>query len=222
MSKLKVRIQYEYPLRKPNILFQSELIKVNQAILIADEIERKLKVKVTFTDEYDSICLKKDLIKYLQKTIEEPSDIVVYFDGGYDKNSKITGIGICIYYIQNGNTFRIRKNRLLEGLENNNESEYAALEFVVNELAWMDVKNKEVIFRGDSQVVIQQMLGEWAVYEKRFLNYINRIERELLKLRISPVYENINRKENVESHKLATQAINGIEINSKIIIDGDS
>lgn len=37
--------------------------------------------------------------KKLSKQVEEePQEILVYFDGGYDVQTKEAGVGICIYY----------------------------------------------------------------------------------------------------------------------------
>ena len=37
--------------------------------------------------------------KKLSKQVEEePQEILVYFDGGYDVQTKEAGVGICVYY----------------------------------------------------------------------------------------------------------------------------
>lgn len=202
------------------INFQSELLHGEDAIKLAEELENRLQIKVHFVDINDSEWLKKDVKKLVEKEITEPTNIMIYFDGGYDLQSKVAGLGICIYYSQNGKRIRMRKNKMLTGLDNNNEAEYAALEYAINELNWLEVKQQEIAIRGDSKVVLQQLLGEWSVYEETFQNYINRIEKKLLNHQISPVFEILLRNENKEAHNLATQALEGIEIDSSLEIDG--
>lgn len=219
---MKFLIQYSYQSKNiGKIKFQSELVPADKVLKLAEDIEKKLQVKVQFIDMNDSEWLKKDIVKLSKKEKTEPTDIVVYFDGGYDKQSKRAGIGICIYYSKNGKRMRIRKNKLLLGLDNNNEAEYASLEFAIQELSWLEVKQQEAIFRGDSQLVIKQLLGEWSVYEVSFQNYLDRIEGQLSSYQISPIFDNIARNENKEAHKLATKALKGIEIDSCLEIEGN-
>lgn len=201
------------------INFQSELLHGEYAIKLAEELEKRLQIKVHFIDINGSEWLKKDVKKLVEKELTEPTNIVIYFDGGYDLQSKDAGLGICIYYSQNGKRIRIRKNKMLTGLDNNNEAEYAALEYAINELNWLEVKQQEIIIKGDSKVVLQQLLGEWPVYEDTFRNYIDRIESKLSKHQLSPVYEILSRNENKEAHRLATQALEGIEIDSSLEVD---
>lgn len=218
---MKFMLRYYYQTNSiGKILFQSELLTTNHVLELADELEKKLNVKLTFVDVNDSEWLKREVMKLMEKEMTEPTKVVVYFDGGYDKQTKDAGIGVCIYYSQNGKCYRIRKNKLINGLDNNNEAEYAALEYAINELSWLEVKQQEVTFKGDSQVVLQQLLGEWAVYEDSFHHYIDNIEQHLSKYQITPVYEILHRNENREAHKLATQALERIEIESTIEIDG--
>ena len=36
--------------------------------------------------------------KLSKQVEEEPQEILIYFDGGYDVQTKEAGIGICVYY----------------------------------------------------------------------------------------------------------------------------
>ncbi len=66
-----------------------------------------------------------------------------------------------------------------------------------------------VTFRGDSQVVLNQLGGEWPVFEERENRWIDRIEAKLAELGLKPHYESIGRAENKEADMLATQALKG-------------
>ena len=146
----------------------------------------------------------------------EPSNVTVYFDGGFNLESRISGLGCVIYFEQNGKKYRLRKNLTLDGLSSNNEAEYAALHFSVQELESLGVHHQTVRFIGDSQVVINQMSGEWPVYEKELMNWADRIDEYLNRLGIKPEFEPVSRKENEEADRLANQALDDIEIDGKI------
>ncbi|UTW69300.1 hypothetical protein KHA80_20825 [Anaerobacillus sp. HL2] len=53
--------------------------------------------------------MKKHLVKYLESLKEEPHNVVVYFDGGYNEETRLAGTGIVIYYEQNEKFYRLRK-----------------------------------------------------------------------------------------------------------------
>ena len=64
--------------------------------------------------------------------------------------------------------------------------------------------------------MLNQLSGEWPCYEQNLNRWLDRIEVKLEKLNLRPVYEPISRKDNQEADSLATQALNGEEIFSKI------
>ncbi len=101
-------------------------------------------------------------------------------------------------------------------MKSNNESEYAALQLSITELELLNVKNTNIRFIGDSQVVINQMSGEWAVLEPELMSWADKIDNKLKELGIQAEYEHVSRKLNVEADRLATQAIHGIEIIAQI------
>ncbi|GGE56785.1 reverse transcriptase-like protein [Priestia taiwanensis] len=213
---MKVYIQWTYKTKKKkSFTFTSDLVSLEEAVHFAEDVEStKRATDLVFTDEKGATWSMKELKKLITKIEEEPHEIIVYFDGGFDRQTRIAGIGCSIYYKKDGETYRIRKNAQLEGLDNNNEAEYAALELAVQELVVLNVRNQRVTLKGDSQVVLQQLSGEWACYEESFQRYINRIERYAKKQHLDFEYEVLSRKENREAHQLATQALEGTTIES--------
>lgn len=148
----------------------------------------------------------------------EPHDVVAYFDGGFDRQSKKAGVGIVIYYKQNGKLFRMRANAQLDELQSNNEAEYAAFHFLLEQLEHLGVHHLPVVFRGDAHVVFHQLSGDWPVFSEEG-RWAERIERKMKRLGISPIYEPIVRKENSEADQLATQALRGTMIRSTIQLE---
>ena len=198
----------------------SEFLPLNETILIAEDILQTGRVKeISFTSEDGQTWNFKELKKLKEIVKDEPHDVVAYFDGGFQKSSKLAGFGAVIYFTQSGNRHRIRMNERADEIESNNEAEYAAFAHLVNVLEEYGITRQKVLFKGDSQVVLNQLSGEWPCYEPEFNVWLDRIEDHLKKVKITPEYKPVSRKENTEADKLATQALEGIEIKSKMTMD---
>jgi ribonuclease HI len=211
---MKIRIEWTYKTPKgTETVFLSDEMPIGQAMLIAEDLERTKRTKsVTYTDEHDSTWTIKEMKAYLKGIETEPHNIKVYFDGGFDHPTSNSGLGCVIYYEQSGKSYRLRKNAPSSELISNNEAEYAALYLCITELELMGVHHLPVKFIGDSQVVINQMSGDWPAYEKELSSWADRIDEKLKDLGISPEYELVPRKANAEADRLATQALNGVAI----------
>jgi len=211
---LKIRIEWTYKTPKgADVFFRSEEMPAAKAFLIAEDIEKTGRVKkMELVDQHDSSWTMKELKGYLKGIETEPHNITVYFDGGFDVQSKSSGLGCVIYYEQSGKSYRLRKNTPSADLVSNNEAEYAALYMAIVELELLNVHHLPVRFVGDSQVVIRHMLEEWPVVENTLARWADRIERKLDELGIEAEYELVSRKKNMEADRLATQALQGIDI----------
>lgn len=182
-------------------------------MLIAEDMEKTGRVKsLELIDSHDSSWTMKELKGYLKGIETEPHNITVFFDGGFDVQTKSSGLGCVIYYEQSGKSYRLRKNAPSSDIASNNEAEYAALYMAVVELELLNVHHIPVRFVGDSQVVIRHMSEEWPVIEENLARFADRIERKLEQLGIKGEFELVSRKQNTEADRLATQALNGIDI----------
>ncbi|MGP4060814.1 reverse transcriptase-like protein [Halobacillus sp. H74] len=214
--KITIELTYKTP-KKTEAFFKSEEMSVGEALLIAEDLERSGRAhRITFVDNYDTTWKMKDLRKYLAGLEKEPHHLTVYFDGGFEIDNRKSGLGCAIYYEQNGKSMRLRKNAKVEELATNNEVEYAALYLAIQELEMLNVKNLPVTFSGDSQVVIKQLNEEWPTMDDVLLNWAERIDEKLEQMGITPSFELITRKDNREADRLATQALNGVEVTSTI------
>lgn len=211
---MNVRIEWLYKTPKgTEAALHSDEMPAAQALLMAEDMERTGRVKsLTFIEQHDSIWTVKEMKEYLKEIETEPHNITVYFDGGFDHASSKSGLGCVIYYEQNGKAFRLRKNAFSDDLASNNEAEYASLYLSLQELELLNVHHLPVRFIGDSQVVIKQMDGEWPALEKDLSNWADRIDEKLKNLSIQAKYELVARKSNAEADRLATQALNGVDI----------
>ncbi|MCA1009571.1 reverse transcriptase-like protein [Halobacillus halophilus] len=193
--------------------FTSEVLHASQGIQIAEDMLKTKRAKsIAFLDSYNTEWTLKELKEYMKGIQTEPHNVKVYFDGGFDLGTKNSGLGFAIYYDQNGKSFRLRKNVLVHELDTNNEAEYAALHNALLELDILGVHHLPVKLIGDSQVVINQLIGEWPCLEEPLSKWADRIDEKLIQLGIQPQYHLISRKDNREADRLASQALNNIEI----------
>ncbi|WP_088044091.1 reverse transcriptase-like protein [Bacillus sp. EAC] len=215
---MKLKIIWKYQTKKKyKITLETDLLEVKEALMLAEDFESTGRTReIVFIDEYETEWTKKQVLKYLKELEEEPHNIILLFDGGFDVASFTSGIGVCLYFNQNGKSYRKRSNEKLDGLSSNNEAEFAALEFAILLLEEMNVKGQRITVRGDSQVVINQLQGDWPCFEEQHQKYINRIEKKIKESHISLNLELIKRTENKEAHNLATQALKGNKIESII------
>lgn len=216
-GKMKFQIEWHYESSKQKQLtFYSDFTDANEAFIIIGDLERTGRAKeIYLISEDGQRWTVKEAKKLFEEIQTEPHDITVYFDGGFHHDMQVAGLGAVIYFTQNGFPQRIRVNTQLEQIESNNESEYAAFYFAVQQLEEMGVHHIQVTFKGDSQVVLNQLAGEWPCFEETFNKYLDRIEDKLQELGIKPIYEPISRKDNEEADQLATQALQGITIASR-------
>ncbi|WP_339228475.1 ribonuclease H family protein [Oceanobacillus sp. FSL K6-2867] len=214
---MRVRIELTYRTKKGlETVLCTDDMELSQAITIAEDMEKTGRIKqLTFIDNNEGNWTYKQLKKYMEEIKTEPHDITVYFDGGFDLKTDKAGLGCVIYYRQNEKDLRIRKNANVDGLVSNNEAEYAALHLGLTELEILGVHHLPVTFVGDSKVVIHQLDGEWPCYEKELAAWIDRIERKIEQLGITPTFKDVSRKMNREADQLATQALQEIEITSQ-------
>lgn len=186
----------------------TDFMPVQEALFLSEDLEKTGRIaKLNFLDETDTSWLKKHLKKYLESLKEEPHNVLIYFDGGYNEEQRLSGVGVAIYYEQNDKYFRLRKNDRLEQLNSNNEAEFAALFAAINELENLGVHHLPITVKGDSLVVINQAKGEWPCYEEEHIRWLDRIEAKIKELGLAVAYEAISRSENKEADQLATQAL---------------
>ncbi|MDL4839784.1 reverse transcriptase-like protein [Aquibacillus rhizosphaerae] len=218
---MNVRIEITYKTPKGvETTFSSGEMPDAKALFIAEDIEKTGRTKeINFVDVHENTWTMKELKKYMKGIETEPHNAIVYFDGGFDLQTKNSGLGCVIYYEQNQKLFRLRKNALVDNLNTNNEAEYAALHLGLKELELLGVHHLPVTIVGDSQVVINQLNGEWPCVEEELNKWSDRIEKKIEQLGITPEYKAVSRKKNREADQLATQALKEIEILSTIEID---
>ncbi|WP_338470024.1 ribonuclease H family protein [Niallia sp. XMNu-256] len=215
---MKYKLEWAYKIKgQEPIYFTSDWITQDLAIITGEEIDKSGKsAQLNFYDEMGQTWNLKEMKKLVTEIEEDPHDVMVYFDGGFNKGTNQAGIGIVIYYRQGKKKYRLRANELIEQMDTNNEAEYAAFHYAVNVLEELGVHHVPCDFKGDSQVVLKQLEGEWPCYEENLNRWLDRIEAKIKALGLKPRYQAIPRNENKEADKLATQALEGKVIHSKM------
>ncbi|WP_369384751.1 reverse transcriptase-like protein [Halalkalibacter akibai] len=219
MIELKIRIEWSYLVlkTKQSFFMKSEFMSVAHALMLHDDLEKTGRLKsIDFYDEQDTTWTKKELLKFLKQFETEPHDVKAYIDGGFEKETKNSGVGLAIYYKQNHKNWRLRFNDTLELLEDNNEAEYAALYLLLRQLEELGVHHQTIQVYSDSMVVVNQASGEWPCYEEHYLAWLERIDQLTAKLGLTINYELIDRSLNKEADQLATQALVGTKIEATI------
>ncbi|WP_062356550.1 reverse transcriptase-like protein [Bacillus kwashiorkori] len=218
---MQFKITWNYIHKRLTTSFLSDWIPDQDILPIIEDIENTGRVKeMIIEDETGVKWTKKDLKKLLVQLKGEPDNIIIYFDGNYEKHTAIAGIGVVIYYKLGNEYYRKRINARLEQLNSNNEAEYAALYFALEQLEMEKIKGKKVKINGDSQGLLKQLMDEWPCYEENLNRWLDRIEDKIKWLNLYPTFEIIGRNNNKEAHKLASQAIENIIIESTQEING--
>lgn len=215
---LKYKIEWTYKLKgKEGIYFTSDWLEAELAISGGEDIEKSGKAsELTFFDEMGQSWSLKEMKKLTVEIEEDPHEVMVYFDGGFNIHTSQAGLGAVIYFRQGKKKFRLRANELIDEMDSNNEAEYAALYYALNLLEELGVHQVPCDFKGDSQGVLKQLEGEWPCYEEQLNRWLDRIEEKVKTLGLKPRYQPIPRSENKEADKLASQALEGKAIFSKM------
>jgi ribonuclease HI len=197
-------------------VFYSDWLDSDLALFTGEDLEKSGKAAdIYFEDELGTSWTLKEVKKLVSEIEEEPHDLTVYFDGGFQAATNEAGLGAVIFFKQGKKKYRLRANDLFHEMDTNNEAEYAAFYFALNVLEELNVHHLPCEFKGDSQVVLKQLEGDWPCYEEALNRWLDRIEEKMKKMKIEPRYTAIPRKENQEADKLATQALQGKRIFSK-------
>lgn len=140
--------------------------------------------------------------------------IVIYTDGGSRGNPGPAGMGVVI---ADGKGKILKEYSNFLGARTNNEAEYEAVIFGLKKIKALlgkeKIKNTEIEFRLDSQLIARQLNGRYKIEEEKLFPLFIKIWN--LKMDFGPiVFTEIPREKNKEADRLANEAID--EGNGKI------
>ncbi|WP_165967128.1 reverse transcriptase-like protein [Jeotgalibacillus sp. S-D1] len=213
--EVRIHFQYNHP-KLPSVGLTSDWMAENDSLLFIKDLEKTGRMKeLEIEDDLGQTWTLKEFKKLLEKTAEEKTNVKIEFDGSFNPATLEAGIGVVIHYSESGNLIRVRENAKLNGINSNNEAEYAALYKGMNLCAELGVSHQKIKIIGDSLVVINQLTGEWPCYEPALNQWIDKIESIGQKNMLVLDAKAVRRGDNKEADKLASQALEGISINSR-------
>ena len=101
-----------------------------------------------------------------------------YFDGACEPINPGGNIAWAFVVYEDGER-RFEKSGFIEAKEtnSNNVAEYMALLALLIHLKSIDAQDQEILIRGDSKMVINQMWGTWNVNKGHYLPYADKCEK---------------------------------------------
>lgn len=129
--------------------------------------------------------------------------IVVYTDGGARGNPGPAAAGVVIQ--QDGATTAEVKAFLGER-QTNNWAEYEAVVIALGKLLEMNLRDSDLEFRLDSQLVVEQLKGNWKIKEPNLKEQAAKVHG-LLKDFGSVTFTYIPREQNKDADRLVNEAL---------------
>lgn len=129
--------------------------------------------------------------------------IVVFTDGGARNNPGSAGAGVVIY--QDGEK-KVEMAHFLGEKQTNNWAEYEAVVIALGKLLEMGLRDHDIQFKLDSQLVVEQIKGNWKIKEPTLKSQVEKVQGLLKDFR-TVTFTHIPREENKEADKLVNQAI---------------
>ena len=213
---MNVKIQFTY-FSKENVVFESDWFPLEKANRVIKDLSETSRInEIQIIDENGRHWTPKEARKLLQIRAAEPHNIRLYFDASFDKASGDAGVGYCLYYKIGDNEIRLRRSRKLSEIEHSSEAEYIALYHVFDLIEEEELTGLDCTIYGDAKGVIMQMIGEWPCLDENLNRWLDRTEERVKKLKLQPSYRYIDRKQNIEAHRLSKKGMEGIEQDSKL------
>src|SRR3972149_8280906 len=133
--------------------------------------------------------------------------IIIYTDGGSRGNPGPSGMGVVV---ANEKGKMVKEYSGFLGVKTNNEAEYEAVIFGLQKIKALlgkeKIKNTEIEFRLDSQLIARQLNGEYKIEEERLFPLFIKIWN--LKMDFGPIkFSEIPREQNKEADRLANEAM---------------
>lgn len=139
------------------------------------------------------------------------SQLILKFDGACRGNPGPGGAGYVAYH-RSGNAMK----RVLVGgfyvsaKTTNNVAEYAGLEIGLRKVLKLELKFDEVLVRGDSRLVIEQVFGTWKCNNEHLVKIRDACKMHLCDFASRSIRvrgEHVYREENVDADVLANNAL---------------
>ncbi len=134
--------------------------------------------------------------------------ITIYTDGGARNNPGPSGVGVVIVD-ESGDV--IKEVSKYIGVQTNNWAEYEAVVLGFETAKALGLKERNIEFRLDSQLVQQQLTGSYKIKEPSLFEQFIKIHNFQVKDFTNVVFTHIPREENSEADRLANEAMDNGE-----------
>ena len=136
--------------------------------------------------------------------------LILYFDGASRNNPRgPAGCGWILYGVYGRGHSEVASGSEYLGFGvSNNQAEYTGLEEGLQYLIDNDIKCNGLYIRGDSELVIKQLDGEYQVRSSNLISCYDAVVEKLNWIEHNfVVYEHIDRSKNLKADNLANEAI---------------
>jgi ribonuclease HI len=185
-------------------------MEVNQILIEIEKIENKIKYIEESCNKYKKEIgdIKLEFKKYITQTDDnninsytDDNKYILNFDGCSKGNPGPSGAGGVIY--KNGKEI-LNYSVFLGNNVTNNESEYKSLSIGIDKAIELNIK--KLIVKGDSQLVINQVLGKYMVNNKNLKEIYDLIKRKI-KFFDDISFNHVYRNNNKRADELANNAL---------------
>lgn len=133
------------------------------------------------------------------------STIVVNTDGGARGNPGPAAAGVVIQH--DGKTTEVKQ--YLGERQTNNWAEYEAVVIAIGMLLELGLRGRDVEFRLDSKLVVEQVQGNWKIKEPNLKEQVAKV-RGLLKDFGAVTFSYVPRADNKEADRLVNEALDEV------------
>lgn len=135
------------------------------------------------------------------------STVVIYTDGGARGNPGPSGAGIVI--IDGDNTMEFKQ--YLGDMQTNNWAEYEAVVIALGRALEMLLRDRDIEFRLDSKLVVEQLMGNWKIKEPNLKVQAQKVHA-LLKDFGKVRFTYVPREENKDADRLVNEALDEAQV----------
>ncbi len=208
-------LTYEYHIDHHALRMTSDWCELDEAVLYYERLmSHKGYHNIQAIDESNRVYTLKELKKERESDQQSVHNLTLSFDANFDQQSKLSGLGIILMYDRGDKSISQRKNLDTAMPKTVNEAEYYGLFHGLEQIKHLDVQPQSIDIYGDSLVVINQLKGEWPVLDETLAKWADDVEALLTSLNLTPVYHHVDRKDNKQADRLASQALAGTHVDA--------
>lgn len=130
------------------------------------------------------------------------SPVVIYTDGGARGNPGPAAAGVVIL----DGTERVEIKQYLGAHQTNNWAEYEAVVIALGKALELMMRGRDVEFRLDSKLVVEQLMGNWKIKEEGLKKQATKV-RSLLHDFGAVTFTYVPREQNKDADRLVNEAL---------------